>query len=78
MEQGRVTSDQAERTQIYEDVNRRFASEGYALWQWWTTWDIGTAPNVYGILGPDLPDGGGKPFPGLAGGHPVTTMWIDQ
>ena len=78
MEQGRVSSDEAERTQIYEDVNRRFASEAYNIWQWWTTWDIGTAPNVYGVLGPDLPDGGGKPFQGLAGGHPVTSMWIDQ
>ena len=78
MEQGRVSSDEAERTKIYEDVNRRFASEGYALWQWWTTWDIGTSPIVYGILGPDLPDSGGKPFQGLAGGHPVTSMWIDQ
>jgi peptide/nickel transport system substrate-binding protein len=78
MQQGRVSTDDAERTRIYEDVNRRFASEGYSLWKWWTLWDIGTAPSVYGILGPDLPDGGGKPFPGLAGGHPVTSMWIDQ
>ena len=71
-------ADDAERTRIYEDVNRRFASEGYSLWKWWTLWDIGTAPNVYGILGPDLPDGGGKPFRGLAGGYPVTSMWIGQ
>ena len=78
MQQGRVSTDDAERTRIYEDVNRRFASEGYNLWKWWTLWDIGTAPNVYGILGPDLPDDGGKPFPGLAGGHPVTSMWIDR
>ncbi len=78
MEQGRVSSDKAERTKIYEDVNKRFASEGYALWLQWTMWDIGMSTNVFGELGPDLPDGGGKPFPGLATGHPVSGIWIKQ
>ena len=78
MEQGRVSSDKAERTKIYEDVNKRFASEGYSLWLQWTMWDIGMNKNVYGELGPDLPDGGGKPFPGLATGHPVSGIWIKQ
>ncbi len=78
MEEGRVTSDKAERTKIYEDVNKRFASEGYSLWLQWTMWDIGMASDVYGELGPDLPDGGGKPFPGLATGHPVSGIWVKQ
>ncbi len=78
MQQGRVTSDKDERTSIYEDVNRRFAEQGWSVWLNWVTWDIGTASDVYGVLGPDLPDGGGEPFPGLATGHPVVGMWIDN
>ena len=78
MEQGRVSSDKAERTKIYEDVNKRFASEGYSLWLQWTMWDIGMATDVFGELGPDLPDDGGKPFPGLATGHPVSGVWVKQ
>ena len=78
MEQGRVTSDKAERTKIYEDVNKRFASEAYSLWLQWTMWDIGMRTDVFGELGPDLPDDGGKPFPGLATGHPVSGIWIKQ
>jgi peptide/nickel transport system substrate-binding protein len=78
MKRGRTTADEDERREIYEEVNRRFASEGYSIWLQWTLWDIGMANNVYGVLGPDLPDGGGKPFPGLATGHPVSGMWIKQ
>ena len=78
MEQGRTTSDKAERTKIYEDVNKRFASEAYSLWLQWTMWDIGMNKDVHGVLGPDLPDGGGKPFPGLATGHPVSGIWMAQ
>jgi len=78
MQQGRVTSDEAERQDIYEQVNRRFAEEGYSIWLQWTLWNIGTSTDVFGILGPDLPDGGGAPFPGLATGHPVLGMWLEQ
>lgn len=78
MKRGRVTADESERETIYQEVNERFASEVYSLWINWTLWDIGMANNVYGVLGPDLPDGGGKPFTGLATGHPVLGMWIDQ
>ncbi len=78
MEEGRVTSDKAARTKIYEDVNKRFASEAYSLWLQWTMWDIGMRTDVFGELGPDLPDDGGKPFPGLATGHPVSGIWIKQ
>ena len=78
MEEGRVTSDKAARTKIYEDVNKRFASEAYSLWLQWTMWDIGMRTDVFGELGPDLPDDGGKPFPGLATGHPVSGIWNKQ
>ena len=78
LEKGRATPDKAERQQIYGDINREFAKEGYSIWLQWTIWDIGTATDVNGILGPDLPDDGGAPFPGLATGHPVSGMWIQN
>jgi len=78
LEKGRATPDKAERQQIYGDINRVFAKQAYSIWLQWTIWDIGTATDVHGILGPDLPDNGGAPFPGLATGHPVTGMWIQS
>jgi peptide/nickel transport system substrate-binding protein len=65
------------RQEKYEEMNRRFASEAYNLWSTFTIWGIGTAPDVNGLLGPDLP-GGGKPFPGLATGHPVLGIWLSD
>jgi peptide/nickel transport system substrate-binding protein len=77
LDEGRVELDEAKRKTIYEDLNREFANELYDLWAQWTIWSIASQPNVHGILGPDLPDGS-KPFPGLATGHPVEGMWIEQ
>ncbi|MGB3412116.1 MAG: ABC transporter substrate-binding protein [Microthrixaceae bacterium] len=77
LDEGRHTDDKAKRTTIYEDVNKRFGEEGYSMWLYWVIWDISTAPEVHGVLGPKLPDGS-EPFPGLAVGNPVSGMWIDQ
>ena len=76
LDEGRATDDKDERQQIYGDINKQFGAEGYSLWLQWVMWDIGTATDVYGIVGPDLPDDGGAPFPGLATGHPVLGMWV--
>jgi len=78
MDQGRATADTDRRQQIYGDVNTRFATEGYSMWLYWVIWDIGTTPDVHGVLGPDLPDDQGRPFPGLSTGHPVSGMWIEN
>jgi peptide/nickel transport system substrate-binding protein len=78
LDEGRVESDPAVRQQIYEDLTRQFAEELWLIWTNYTLWAIGTQPNVHGILGPDLPDGGGGPFPGLATGHPMSGIWIEQ
>ena len=78
LDEGRATPDKAKRQEIYGDINKRFASEGYSIWLQWTLWDIATATDVFGTLGPDLPDDAGAPFPGLASGHPVTGMWIQS
>ncbi len=77
LDAGRAESDSAKAASIYEDVNKRFGSQAYNLWLNWTIWDVATATDVHGVYGPDLPEGG-KPFPGLATGHPVAGMWISK
>lgn len=77
LDEGRAETDEERRREIYEDVNRLFADKVYNLWFNWTQWNVATAPNVFGVYGPDLPDGS-KPFTGLATGHSVTGMWIEE
>jgi peptide/nickel transport system substrate-binding protein len=76
LEEGRTTPDDSARQQIYEDLNRRFAEEVWNLWIYYTPWVVATAPDVHGVPGegPSSPE----PFPGLAVGHPVTYMWVEQ
>jgi peptide/nickel transport system substrate-binding protein len=62
LEQGRLTTDPAKRAAIYRDMNRRFASQIYELWTWYTRWAVGYSNSV-GISGVALPDGHGQPFP---------------
>ena len=78
LDAGRREPDPEKAAGIYQDINKRFATQAYNLWLNWTEWNIATAPDVQGIYGPDLPDGGGKPFPGLATGHPVVGLWKQQ
>jgi peptide/nickel transport system substrate-binding protein len=73
---GRVTADPAAREKAYEDLNKVLGSKVYNVWEYWIDWTIGTAPDVHGIYGPDLPDGGGPPNEGLAVGHPVLGLYI--
>lgn len=75
LDQGRAAPTPEAAATIYEDLNKLFAEKLYNIWQSYTIWAIGTAPEVNGVLGPDLPDGGG-PFPGLGTGHPVSGMWF--
>ena len=77
LEQGRVELDAEKRRRIYEDLNKRFSEQVWNVWSQWTLWVIASAPDVHGVLGPDLPDGS-KPFPGLADGHQVTGLWVEQ
>ena len=75
LDEGRAESDPAKREVIYQDLNKRFASQVYDLWDQWTLWTVATATDVHGVFGADLPDGS-KPFPGLADGHSLTGLWI--
>jgi peptide/nickel transport system substrate-binding protein len=77
LDAGRAETDPAKRRAIYEDLNRQFAKQLYNLWLYWIQWDVGTATNVHGILGPDLPDGS-EPSTGLAAGHSLAGTWIEQ
>ena len=76
LDEGRVSSDQAERTKIYEDLNRQFAKEVHNVWLTWTKWGVISAPTVHGVMGPKVD--GNEPFPGLATGQPVSGLWVEQ
>lgn len=77
LERGRASTDPAEKAQIYEELNREFARELYNLWSSYTLWSIAFEPTIHGILGPPLPDGS-EPLDGLATGHSVLGMWVEQ
>jgi peptide/nickel transport system substrate-binding protein len=74
LEAGRVETDPAKRTQIYEDLTRRFGEEIWNLWSWYTVWAVAAKPDVKDVLGPPLPDGGGKSA-FLGGFVPVVGEW---
>jgi hypothetical protein len=66
-----VETDPAKRVAIYKDVTREFSRGFYNLWVWYQYWAVGYQNNVTGVVGPTLPDGGGRPFPLFAGVIPV-------
>ncbi len=77
LDEGRSETDPEKRTQIYEDVNRRFGEQIWSIWTTDVTWRISTAPDVYGYTLdtlPKLPDGS-DPFHGLATGFPALGLW---
>ena len=77
LDEGRETADATERKAIYQDVNRLMTSEVYALWTTFVPWVIVTAADVHGVIGPTLPDGE-EPNVGLATGHSLLGLWVDQ
>jgi peptide/nickel transport system substrate-binding protein len=66
----------ADRTKLYQDINREFGKQLWNLWAQYSLWTVAYKTNIHGILGPDLPDGA-KPFEGLPTGHPLTGLWCD-
>jgi peptide/nickel transport system substrate-binding protein len=68
LHQGRTTPDPDQRQQIYEDLNRRFGEQVHNVWLFYTLWAVGTAPEVHGV----------DASAGLAVGHPVETLWVEQ
>ncbi len=91
LDEGREEPDPAKRKTIYQDLNRRMASQVFGMWAWFTPWAIVTAPNVHNILGPPLPgadptkpgdattdDASRQPRQGLATAHSLLGIWIEQ
>ena len=91
LDEGRSEPDPAKRKQIYQDINKQFGKQVYNIWSWYTPWAVVEASNTHNILGPPLPgadpskagetstdDKALQPNPGLATGHSLIGMWIDQ
>jgi peptide/nickel transport system substrate-binding protein len=76
LDDARSNPDPAARERDYQDLNRVFADRLYNAWSQYRLWNVGTATNVHGVYGPDLPDGAGPPWPGLATGHPVLGLFV--
>lgn len=77
LDEGRVEPDQAKRKAIYEDLNRAFAKGGYAQWNWYTEWAIGSYDNVHNLTGATLPDG--SKGPGMNWGwHSLAEAWVSE
>ncbi|HEX2576334.1 MAG TPA: ABC transporter substrate-binding protein [Aquihabitans sp.] len=91
LDEGRGEPDQEKRKQIYQDLNRRMATQVHGLWSWYTPWAIVTQPNVHNIFGPPLPgenpgeageettdDPARQPNQGLATAHSLLGIWIEE
>jgi peptide/nickel transport system substrate-binding protein len=74
LDAGRVETDPERRSVIYEDLTRRFADQAWNLWSWYTLWAVAAKPDVKGLLGARLPDGG-RPYPLYGGTVPVLGEW---
>lgn len=91
LDQGRSEPDEAKRAQIYQDINKEFAKQVWSMWAWFTPWAVVTDADVHNILGPPLPgedpsqpgelttdDPAYQPYTGLATGHSLIGLWIEQ
>jgi peptide/nickel transport system substrate-binding protein len=74
LDEGRTTAEGRE--EIYEELNRQFAEDVHNVWLWYTPWVVAMAPEVDGVPGEGPTST--EAFPGLASGHPVTYMWVEQ
>ena len=72
-------------------TSNRSGSEVHGIWSWYTPWAVAVSGDVHGILGPPLPgedasepgeastdDPARQPNRGLATGHSLLGLWIEQ
>ncbi len=91
LDQGRSEPDPAKRKAIYQDLNKRMATQVHGIWSWYTPWAIVESPKVHNIYGPPLPgadpskpgeltttDPALQPGTGLATGHSLIGLWIGK
>jgi peptide/nickel transport system substrate-binding protein len=72
----RTSNDPAERKQAAETINRRFGSQVYNIWEWWTVWGIASQKDVHDIGSFTLPSGDPSIFgAGIGGTHQVAQIW---
>lgn len=78
LDEGRSEPDADRRAEIYQELNEVMGEQVYSVWANFTTWMIGSQPNVFGYdpeTFPTLPNGD-KPLPGLAAGFPTFGIWV--
>ncbi len=56
---GRVETDEAKRTAIYQEINQRMSEQAYELWAWYAPWWYLTRSEVKNSSGYLLPDSNG-------------------
>ena len=91
LDEGRSEPDPDTLQRIYQDLNKRMATQVHGIWFSYTPWAIAEAANVHGIFGPPLPgddpseageasteDPSSQPSLGLATGHSLLGLWIDE
>lgn len=74
LDRGRSETDPAARRSIYEQVNRRFASQLYNLWAYYYSSTIVAKRSVRNLGGTALPDGGGQPL--FINVHPLAELRV--
>jgi peptide/nickel transport system substrate-binding protein len=78
LDEGRDNPDPAARQEIYAELNRELAKEGYMLWAAWTIWAIPMQPEFHNVVGAQAPDYSTSPYTGLALGHDLALLWKEQ
>ncbi|MBK6856621.1 MAG: ABC transporter substrate-binding protein [Microthrixaceae bacterium] len=76
LNEGRTVSSEKARREAYEAVNRRLGEQAYNIYLFFQPWAVAMAPNIHGVLGPDLP-AGDPPSQRLVTGHPLIGLWIE-
>jgi peptide/nickel transport system substrate-binding protein len=72
----RTSNDPAEREKAAEAINRRFGSQVYNIWEWWTVWGLVYGKDVHDVGSYELPSGNQAIFgAGIGGTHQVAQIW---
>jgi peptide/nickel transport system substrate-binding protein len=76
LDDGRSNPDPEARKRDYEELQRIFGQQLYNLWSWYSLWAFISKPNVHGVEGPDLPDGGKQGL--VASVHPMAGLFVSK
>ncbi|QYG91143.1 ABC transporter substrate-binding protein [Iamia sp. SCSIO 61187] len=81
LDEGRSETDPDARTEIYQELNRRFGEQVWSVWFDFTKWTVGAIPEVHGYdpeTAPPLPGDGGSWDEGITVGHPLHGLWRED